>query len=399
MAGQFSKLQWDRIEAELVRDPTRYGMPEGGREESMVFASFNIRKLGKLKNRERELDFMARFCARCDLIAIQEVQDDLASLRYLKDRVDERVASAGEYELVVSDITGEVPGERGMAERLAFFYRKNRIKRMDMTSDLTFDRTAVLSRYRDNSADIEKAWKDYDKEMKRHAKGERSSKPQFSLPAFVTFARTPHVTAFVVPAAGNAAPMSFIAVNAHLIYGKMEERKAEFRALVSWMMMRLKKERNMIAPNFILLGDLNLDLDDSEKDREEIEGFIAELKQEALGSANSKRIYFPFIGKHPLSKQTIRTNARQNQTFDQIGFFLGKREKGLPQLGWARKIDGKPDSFNYGVFNFAELFSQVIEKTSYSDLTKTKRKSLGKKFEHSVSDHMPIWVRIPRPGF
>lgn len=157
MAGQFSKLQWDRIEAELVRDPTRYGMPEGGREESMVFASFNIRKLGKLKNRERELDFMARFCARCDLIAIQEVQDDLASLRYLKDRVDERVASAGEYELVVSDITGEVPGERGMAEPLAFFYRKNRIERMDMTSDLTFDRTAVLSRYRDNSTDIEKA--------------------------------------------------------------------------------------------------------------------------------------------------------------------------------------------------------------------------------------------------
>ena len=134
------------------------------------------------------------------------------------------------------------------------------------------------------------------------------------MPAFVTFTRTPHVTAFEAPAAGDAKALSFIAVNAHLIYGKIEERKEEFRALVSWMSWRLKK-KNMVAPNFILLGDLNLDLDDSEADRKTIEDFIGELKEDALGSADSKRIYFPFIGKHPKIQKTIRTNTRNNQTF------------------------------------------------------------------------------------
>ena len=282
MAGRFSKIEWDKIEAALAENPAKYGMPEGGREESMVLASFNIRKLGKYTDRKRELKFKARFCARCDLIAIQEVQDNLDGLRYLKQQIDERVASAGEYELVVSDITGEAPGERGMAERLAFLYRKSRINRLDVASDLTFDRTAVLSRYREHATEIEKDWAKFEREMKRFEKKERKSKPSFSMPAFVTFTRTPHVTAFEAPAAGNAKPLSFIAVNAHLIYGKMKERKEEFRALVSWMTNRLKNEKNMVAPNFILLGDLNLDLDDSEADREEIESFIGELKDHGV---------------------------------------------------------------------------------------------------------------------
>ncbi len=81
MAGRFSDTDWDKIETELLGNPEKYGMPEGGREESVVFASFNIRKLGKAKGRERELNFMARFCARCDLVAIQEVQDDLSASR------------------------------------------------------------------------------------------------------------------------------------------------------------------------------------------------------------------------------------------------------------------------------------------------------------------------------
>lgn len=43
----------------------------------------------------------------------------------------------------------------------------------------------------------------------------------------------------------------------------------------------------------------------------------------------------------------------------------------------------------------------ILRKTAneYVRLSKEEKKALGKKFEHSVSDHLPIWVRIPRPGF
>ena len=110
-----------------------------------MLGSFNIRKLSRAKGRERELDFMARFCAACDLVAIQEVQDDVDSLRYLKERTESRVAGRGEYALAISDITGEVPGESGMAERLAFLYRHRRLRRLELASDLTYSVLGTLS--------------------------------------------------------------------------------------------------------------------------------------------------------------------------------------------------------------------------------------------------------------
>ena len=76
-------------------------MPEGGREKSLILGSFNIRKLGKARGRKREIDFMARFCEACDLVAIQEIQDNLNGLRLLKERTEARVAGFGDYALAV----------------------------------------------------------------------------------------------------------------------------------------------------------------------------------------------------------------------------------------------------------------------------------------------------------
>ena len=195
--------------------------------------------------------------------------------------------------------------------------------------------------------------------MKKHKSGKRPVRPEFALPDFLTFARTPHVTAFEIPAAGRTGSITFIAVNAHLIYGKMKERRAEFRALVDWMSFRLKAESKMAAPNFILLGDLNMDLEDPVKDRRRAERYIGDLKHEVFGARHSARIYFPFICNHPRTGELVRTNARHSQTFDQIGFFLGKDERKLPLAGAGIRAgkDGA-DGFDYGVFDFAELFSQ-----------------------------------------
>jgi len=407
-AGHFTERQWDKIEAELLRDPKGYGMPDGPREESMVLASFNIRKLGRTKkrvkgktiSRERELAFMARFCARCDLVAIQEVQDNLDGLRYLKKKVDERVASAGEFGLLVSDITGEVPGERGMAERLAFLYRKSRIKRMDMTSDLTVDRSGVLANFMKHSDEFSTAYKKFETELKAFEQKKRKKKPKLKLPAFLTFTRTPFVAAFEAPAAAGGDPLRFIAVNAHLIYGTMRDRKEEFKALISWMTNRLLRQEKMVAPNFILMGDLNLDLDKPVKDRAEINSYIRGLNDKVFGDKKAERVYFPFIDKHPETDKLIRTNARQNQTFDQIAFLRGAKEQQLPNKRWSKLVDWDDlDAFDFNVFNFADLFAKTIKGKAYLGLSKDERTELGKNFEHSVSDHMPIWVRIPRPGF
>ena len=400
MAGRLKIAEWEKINAELSRDPDFYGLPEGGREASLVMASFNIRKLGNPGNREREIEFLSKFCARCDLIAIQEVQDNLEGLIRLKDRMESKIAGEGEFELVVSDITGEVPGESGMSERLAFIYRKRRIKRLDMVSDLNIDRSSVIARLFENYELIAKSKEDFESKMLDFSAGRRRTKPTYVSPTFISFMRSPHVVAFEIPAANDQKPITFAAVNAHLIYGKQKERDAEFEALISWLTNRLKDQKRMTVDNFVLLGDLNLNFDKPIKDRKRIEGRLKKLNKEVFGDAEKRRVYFPFIDGNPVTGENIRTNARSNQTFDQISFFLGSKEKQLPNDKWRGQVDGdNPDGFNYGVFNFSDLFARSLKGKPYSRLNKQEKGEIGKKFEHSVSDHMPIWVRIPRPGF
>jgi endonuclease/exonuclease/phosphatase family metal-dependent hydrolase len=400
MAERFTDDQWANIIKALEAEPTKYGMPEGGREKSLVFASFNLRKLSTRNNRKAELNFLARFCACCDLVAVQEVQDNLDGLRYLKERTEAQVAGRGEYALAVSDITGQVPGQKGMAERLAFLYRHHRVRRLDMASDLTFDRTAVFDSFFGNEAAFFAARRDYEEKLAKHKAGKRKTKPSFVPPAFVTFVRTPYVAAFEAPAANDQPPLQFTAVNAHLVYGSPTERRQEFEALLEWLIERLTAGRRLVAPNFLLLGDLNLNFDRPRKDRKAIDDRIRALNQKALGDANVRRIYFPFLDQHPVAKKVFRTNARETETFDQIGFFKGPDEQRLPNDLWRAKMDGaRPDGFDYGVFNFADLFARTLMNTPYSRLSKAQKKALGEKFEHSVSDHLPIWVRIPRPGF
>ena len=48
MASEFSKAEWGRIRKELAADPERYGLPKRV-YGTVVVASFNIRKLGRLK--------------------------------------------------------------------------------------------------------------------------------------------------------------------------------------------------------------------------------------------------------------------------------------------------------------------------------------------------------------
>ena len=95
--GHFTNGEWAKIEQALDADSEKFGMPEGGREKSLILSSFNIRKLSSNRGRKREIDFMARFYARCDLIAVQEIQDNLDGLFHLKEHMESRIAEPGGY--------------------------------------------------------------------------------------------------------------------------------------------------------------------------------------------------------------------------------------------------------------------------------------------------------------
>ena len=61
----------------------------------------------------------------------------------------------------------------------------------------------------------------------------------------------------------------------------------------------------------------------------------------------------------------FRTNARENQTYDHIAFFLGEDEEWLPNDEWIEEAGVYVDGFDYGVFDFPELFAQALHGSTY----------------------------------
>lgn len=402
MAKSFSDSQWERVFATLVANPDRYRLPKRhGR--SVVFASFNIRKLGELadrKGKRKRSDgawkLLSTFCERCDFVAIQEVLDPLESLRHLRDRLPG-------YRVVVSDIAGGVPGRRGSRERLAFLYNPKRVTHTELSSDISFERTAVFdqlythrdafARAFDARAQELKAWEKKVEERRRQGK-RTPPKPPFVLPEFVQFIRTPHLASFEVPALDDAPPYELICVNAHLLYGdqrrQKEEREREFKALVAWLIDRARERDRNYVGSMALFGDLNLDFEKTDVRRKAIDKFIKSLNSNPTKLKPGTKVNFPFLDAHPI-QGLIRSNARKSQTYDQIALFGADDRFPPPQLN-AKAGMGGINGFDYGVFDFVELFVDAIP-----ELTLSRGRIDYSPFEHDVSDHMPIWVRLPIP--
>ncbi len=378
MAKHFEPGEWERINAALDEDPGRYGFPERA-AGSVLLGSFNIRKLGDPDNRtDGDWKFLARVCAEFDLLGVQEIMSDLGGLDRLIDEMNQLVdGTDGGFAAAVSDETGAFAGDPGLRERLGFVYRWSAVERRRLASDLTYDRTKTYRTLVENAEGLKQALDDCD-----------GDSGEFRPPFFVTFARQPYVTAFRIPTS-SGEPYDFLAVGAHLIFGdRIDDRRREFTALMDLIKSRLVADDSI---NLILMGDLNLDFDKPDSDRPRIDEEIKELGAGAEG--DGAFINFPFLDKHQGQEEVFRTNARLNQTYDHIGLFA--HDPRLPAYDKNEQMPLSGDGPDYGVFDFMELFSQAIYDKTWDDLEQAERKALWKKSEHSVSDHLPLWLRLP----
>jgi hypothetical protein len=223
MAKSFTPAEWSKV---LTLARTRgedFGLPER-RADSVVLGSFNVRKLGAVKKKSKGAwQMLSLICARFDLLAIQEVQDDLEGLIHIKQSL------GGKYGMVASDITGSYPGQSPPPERLAFLFRWDVVERTEIASDISFDRGEVVKTLYDRRAAFHEAFerqaadlKAWEKEKaKRKLAGKKApAKPVAHLPAFVTFIRQPSCVTFRIPGDSGAKPYEFLAANAHLLYGR-----------------------------------------------------------------------------------------------------------------------------------------------------------------------------------
>ncbi len=422
---RFSRREWYYIRKELDKEPLRYGLP-ARRYGTVVIGSFNIRKLGSLADSssdsgrdEPTMQFLADVCRNFDLLAVQEVMPDLTAVRRLRELMGE------DYGLIVSDIVGTFPGERGNEERLAFIYNRSLVRRGDLVTEVTTSRRRVLQtialKHNEIREEMEsnasakklrtyfhKTLPKYLADLRKGKKPKRPRVPSFqpNIDSFLQFIRTPFAVEFEVVGHPGIERYRFLAVNAHLHFGRPVERRNEAEALAEWI---IEKVASKTAPNVLLLGDLNFDFDNPEIDLERIRSKF-ERYRDLWGKKAKVHVSFPFIFPHPRPAQdqpvgtVFRSNVRLSQTYDQIGVFsqdkrLGNRIETTFE-GHSRKEQwGKKNGPDYGVFNFADLFSRALNRDKrIGDLPKTERRDFLARFEHDVSDHMPIWIRMPLPA-
>lgn len=393
---KFSASEWNKIMNLAQASAEDFGLPRR-RSKSVVLGTFNIRKLGRVKggpHSPRAWDFLEIICKRFDLLAIQEVMDDLGGITELKERL------GNSFGMVVSDVTGVFPGVRGNAERLGFLFNWKRVPRTELASDITYDRSKVVDTLYQNRDVFSKTWKKHSRALKKWENDGKKpkEKPKISLPMFLTFIRQPHCTSFRINGENGAKPIEFLAVNAHLLYGENEyERLWEFNALIEWLTIRAKKRDKLYHENILMMGDCNLEFENIQIKRDTINDDLKRINKTKLKSKKAAKVNFPLLDKHP-DHGELKTNARQDQTYDQIAIFA--HDTRLPTYKDNEKAGQKgPDGYDYGVFKFTDLFAEALfGKKKFDDLLKKEKTYIFDRTENDISDHMPAWIRLSIPG-
>lgn len=185
-------------------------------DSTLMLASWNLRELGGTKSGGRELEpmlYIAEIISRFDLVAVQEVRDDLDTL----ERLMELLGSW--WKFLVSDVTY---GRAGNKERHAFLYDSRKLRFGGFAGELAPETT-------------------------KNEDGTLGSK--------TAFARSPYVAGF------EAGWFKFTLCTQHFYYGKSKPDDPQ-RLMDAMTVARLlglrRKSKDRWANNAILLGDFNV---------------------------------------------------------------------------------------------------------------------------------------------
>ena len=184
-------------------------------DPTLLLATWNIREFGGTKSGGREdepLFYLAEIMSRFDIVAVQEVRDNLDALDKLMDILGDW------WKYLVSDVTF---GAQGNNERHAYIYDTRKIAFGGMAGELV-------------------------PEMK---------KQEGVLSSDFSFSRTPYIAGF------KAGWFKFTLCTQHFYYGESKaddpQRLQESRTIVRLLKKRMQS-KDAWAGNSILLGDFNI---------------------------------------------------------------------------------------------------------------------------------------------
>ena len=230
-----------RIAENLLRvkkELRKQGVPERRVDETLLLASFNIRDFDSNKFRHgkrlrESYYYLAEIIAAFDLVALQEVNENLSGLKKLMRHL------GGGWDYIATDTSGN-------KERMVFVYDRNKVWFHNIAGEI------VLPHKKLKRTEFEAFAKSVegldDTEFTKLATERDALNPNRQ------FDRTPFLVAF------QSGWFKFKICTVHIYYGatsgiKLERRQREIREVAKFLKKRADKDKN---EHYILLGDFNI---------------------------------------------------------------------------------------------------------------------------------------------
>jgi len=226
-------------------------------QDRLLLASWNIANLGLQKRRDKDYQIIAEMISWFDLVALQEVNDNLEGLRSIQQHLPDS------YRALFSD-------KAGNEERMAFLYDTRKVSLLEKVGEVAIPPKDI--KYIKLSG------------VQRKFNG---------------FDRNPFFASFV------AGSFRFLLVNVHLFFGEdtpadRDRRSLEAYAVSRWADLR-RDDKHAYVEDIIALGDFNLP---------KVEP--GDLIYSALRRRGLRR---------PKHSTQIKSNIASDKDYDQIMFF------------------------------------------------------------------------------
>ena len=180
--------------------------------DRLLLATWNIANLGVQDRLDADYALMAEVMTWFDLVAVQEVNDDLRGIEAIHDKLPSR------YDLLFSDSSGN-------QERQAFLFDTRKVKRLKEVGRLSIPPSQL-----------------------------GKIKVPDSTTAFPGFDRGPYLASF------ESGAFRFSLLNVHLFYGSNKPADLERRSLetyaLAWWAQKYHLDKSTYVPDLVPLGDL-----------------------------------------------------------------------------------------------------------------------------------------------
>jgi endonuclease/exonuclease/phosphatase family metal-dependent hydrolase len=270
-------------------------IPRKSRDRLLV-ATWNIANLGVQDRLDSDYALMAEMIGWFDLVAVQEVNDDLRGIDAIHSKLPPR------YDVLFSDASGN-------QERQAFLYDTRKVARLKEVGRLSIPPSQL-----------------------------RNIKMPDTKTGFPGFDRGPYLASF------ESGAFRFSLLNVHLFFGSPKQADVDRRTLetfaVAWWADQKHRDKRSYVPEILPLGDFNLPkMAKGDRIFDALCSFGLEVPPHTsqIGSAIASDSYYDQIGFFPGPTRDRFTGATNVFDFDGALFKdLWKQRPGKPYLSYLR---------------------------------------------------------------